>query len=90
MSLEQQVHDAIEERGKQAAELAEGAGTEIMASILVMLGRLKGIEDALALLARRIETDPLTNDPATLTPAERAAVYRRVQAILAESGDGSE
>ena len=90
MSLEQQVYDAVEERRSQAAELAEGQGSEVMASVIVMQGFLKGIEDALALLARRIETDPLSKDPAALTPAERAAVYRRVQAILAESDDGAE
>lgn len=54
---------------------------------------LRGIQEALALLAREVDSlreAVMAADAKELTPAQRAALLYKVERILAEMGDGAE
>ncbi len=78
MKLEEELRASIE----AARRDAEG-GPEL---------RMRVIEEALVLLAGELDAlrEAVEKPPGELTPAERAALYWRVHAILGEMGDGSE
>ena len=74
-------------------DVAGLVGAEPAAAARSLGESLEGIQQALVLIAREVDSlreAVLAADAKDLTPAQRAALLYKVEKILAEMGDGSE